>query len=87
MTAKEALRDMVDRLSEEQASAWLAQMRVAPPPVPWRERPVPPSWQELAAMSPVERDEVFRRWPARLDPAETAEWEATDLAELSNLGE
>ena len=47
MTAKEALLECVQQLSEEQAEGWLGSMRNAPPPIPWLLRPIPPSLDEL----------------------------------------
>ena len=82
MTAREALREMVDCLTDEQASEWLLQMRDNPPPVPWQQRPIPPGWREMAAMTAAERDEVFRRWPPDMDMDEFLDWEVGTLADI-----
>ena len=81
MTAKEALREMVERLTDDQAVEWLLQMRDVPPPVPWRQRAAPPGWREMAAMSVLERRAVFLRWPADIDMDEFLEWERGTIAD------
>ncbi len=83
MTAKEALREMIDHLTDRQAAEWLLQMRDVPPPIPWRQRPVPPTWQEMAAMSVAERREVFLLWPPSMDEEDLAEMKIWDEGTLS----
>ena len=75
MTAKEALLECVQQLSEEQAEGWLGSMRMAPPPIPWRIRPVPPSTQEMLDMSSDELDDVFQIFPPGVDSEELGLWE------------
>ena len=80
MTAKEALRSLVDDLDDNLASAILAELE--PRLVPdWRKRTLPPSWQEMAAMTVAERDEVFRLWPPDIEMDEFHEWELGTLAD------
>ena len=73
---------MVETLTDEQADHWLLQMRDTPPPVPWRQRPIPPGWREMAAMTIAERTEVFLRWPAEIDLGEFREWEEGTLSDV-----
>ena len=82
MTAREALKSLVDDLNDLDASAILAELE--PRLVPdWRKRTLPPNWAELAAMTAEERDEAFLRWPPEIDMEEFKAWEAIDLDELS----
>ena len=81
MTAKEALLECVEQFSEAQAEGWLAAFNESPSSIPWQLRPVPPTWEEMLAMSPSERDRVFRRWPPETDMEEFSAWDAITVAD------
>ena len=81
VTAKEALLECVQQLSEEQAEGWLGSMRDSPPPIPWRLRPLPPPWREMLEMSPEEQGEVLARWPPETDMEEFLLWEQGTLSD------
>ena len=49
--------------------------------IPWQLRPVPPAWEEMLAMSPSERDRVFRLWPTETDMEEFSAWEGVTVAD------
>ncbi|MFN0145331.1 MAG: hypothetical protein ACKVT1_02380 [Dehalococcoidia bacterium] len=75
MTAKEALRDRVRDLTEDEAAHWLRLMGGEADARSWRERAEPPSVDEMLRMPLEERDAVFRRWPPATDVDELHEWE------------
>lgn len=45
-----------------------------------------PTNVQLARMPLMERHAVMRRWPAQVEDEQVRDWEATDVAELSERG-